>query len=1055
MLSQAPSEVEGFYVLPEQLLRAVTAAVAGRAARESPILLAIFEEVLRRFTGQESIAVRFVLEDATEGIREHDGSLSLHQDLDQVEASPGASPNLVLNLATDAEFSFQHVPDSSERAARSATSSSMHWAMQRSASGLNGVIRFDPKTWDLTTIKLLLSSFEHLLAAALTQADIPLAKLNILTPADISTLDSWNDTARSYPRARVDELFEQQAVERPNHVAISFLSQETSYADLSIRVRQLALRLASLGVTQGTLVGVCMDRHAELVVALLGIFRAGGAYLPLDPDFPPERIEFVLEDARPLVVITEAHLQQRFSFPSCRVLLMNDATLEPESTVSPEDFSAQPSTLDDLAYVLYTSGSTGKPKGVQIRHRALTNILAAVCQDIGLEASDVVLATTTISFDISTFEIFGPLIIGAQLVMAPRAVATNGELLARSLSQYNATVLQATPSGWQVLLESGWAGKADLKMVTVGEPLTQVLAQRLLERGSALWNLYGPTEATVYTTGCQVYKDTNKVLIGRPLANQTAYVLDHRRQRLPIGAIGELYVGGIGVGAGYLNRPELTAEKFLADPFSSEPEARLYSTGDLARFLPNGEIDLLGRADNQVKLRGYRIELEEVEAVLDGHPGIVKSVARVMNVGDDQKLVAYVIPRSSILFQEAELREHALRRLPWYMVPTAFMVKESFVLSPAGKVDRKALPAFASTQSPEKEKEPDVAVNSLQAAILQCWRHVLGMEDLGPEDNFFHAGGHSLLAMRMMAELNQAVGYELPIGLLVEAPTARQFADAATRSKDLRPRHLVTIQPEGSLPPLYLVHHVYGNVLIYRDLASHFAPHRPVFGFEPPVDLVHRAQRYSFEDLASIYVSEIRERHTAGPIHLGGFSSGSAVAFEMARQLKDLGYAVGVLGLIDGEVAAPGPRMPLLVRYAKKARGKFYRIVFKLGDEVALGSRWFVQKRLNFVLEKYRMRALKGLASPGGLTVYEALSLAESDYQPKPYSGSAVLIRFRKEAAQFDYDPYMGWSGLTTGGLVVIDVDGNHDNGLDLSVARIASILEDHSRRMEASFPVS
>ena len=329
-------------------------------------------------------------------------------------------------------------------------------------------------------------------------------------------------------------------------------------------------------------------------------------------------------------------------------------------------------SLDDIAYVLYTSGSTGKPKGVQIRHRALTNMLIAVSNDLALTSSDVVLATTTISFDISTFEIFAPLIAGAHLVVAPRSVAIDGKLLAEAIREHGVTVLQATPAGWQVLLEAGWEGQAGLKMLTAGEPLTWILAQRLLERGADLWNLYGPTETTVYATGNRIHKDT-KITVGRPLANCTAYVLDEHQQRLPMGAIGELFLGGVCVGAGYLNRPELTSEKFLADPFSSEPGARLYRTGDLARVLPNGEIDLLGRADNQVKLRGYRIELEEIEAVLDSHPSISKSVAKVVNVGDgDQSLVAYVVPRDKNRVDEADWRQHALRSLPWYMVPSSF-----------------------------------------------------------------------------------------------------------------------------------------------------------------------------------------------------------------------------------------------------------------------------------------------------------------------------------------------------------------------------------------------
>ncbi len=455
----------------------------------------------------------------------------------------------------------------------------------------------------------------------------------VLNSAEINAPDTWNTTGGYYPLLRVDELFELTAKNRPDDIAVTFLEKSVSYGSLCTTTHELATRLQNLGVKPGTIVGVCMDRCVEMVAALLAIFKTGAAYLPLDPAFPADRIEFMQQDARPLVVVTQSHLREKFSFAAPHVLCV-DADMPALEVSSVRKFSPPwDSSLDDIAYVLYTSGSTGKPKGVQISHRALTNLLIAVSNDIALTRSDVVLATTTISFDISTFEIFAPLIAGAHLVVAPRSVTIDGKLLAKAIREDAVTVLQATPAGWQVLLESGWEGQAGLKMLTAGEPLTRILAQRLLERGGELWNLYGPTETTVYATGIRIHKDT-KITVGRPLANCTAYVLDEHRQRLPIGAVGELFLGGVCVGAGYLNRPELTAEKFLSDPFSSEPGARLYRTGDLARVLPTGEIDLLGRADNQIKLRGYRIELEEIEAVLDSHPSISKSVAKVVSVGD-------------------------------------------------------------------------------------------------------------------------------------------------------------------------------------------------------------------------------------------------------------------------------------------------------------------------------------------------------------------------------------------------------------------------------------
>ena len=873
-----------------------------------------------------------------------------------------------------------------------------------------------------------------------------------LDTAEIESFDTWSSSGRYYPLARVDELFELRARERPDDIAVSFLNKSMSYALLAGATQHLATRLQSLGVQPGTLVGICMDRCTEMVTALLATFRAGAAYLPLDPAFPPDRIDFMQQDASPLVVITQSPLREKFSFTATHVLCLDVEMPVSEVNALAESSPPPASSLDDIAYVLYTSGSTGKPKGVQIRHGALTNMLFAVSNDVALTSSDVVLATTTISFDISTYEMFAPLIAGAHLVVAPRSVAMDGKLLAKAISESGATLLQATPAGWQVLLEAGWEGQADLKMLTAGEPLTWTLAQRLLDRGAALWNLYGPTEATVYATGRQIFKD-KKITVGRPLANCTAYVLDEHRQRVPIGAIGELFLGGIGVGAGYLNRPELTSEKFLPDPFSTELEARLYRTGDLARMLPNGEIDLLGRADNQIKLRGYRIELEEIEAVLDSHPSIGKSVAKVVNVGGgDEGLVAYVVPRDGNLLNARDWREHALRSLPWYMVPTSFMVVKSFLLTPNGKVDRKALPTFEFSQPLEMEAGSKVQEDCLELTILQLWRKFLNRPGIGLDDNFFQAGGHSLLAARMFAEINKKLGLKLPISHLLEAPTSRTLAELIRQIKDAPTRCLVSMQPEGSLPPLYLAHHLLGDILIYRPLAEHFAPHRPVFGIQPPVDLVTRPQPYSLQSLASDYIAEILKRGTEGPIHLAGFSSGSPIAFEMARQLKILGIEVGLLALIDGEVKTKTPHMPAAVKYAKIVIRKFFKIVFKMKDEIAEGPKKFVWKRLRSVWLQLRVRALEHSPSQGEITMEQALLLAERAYKAEPYPGSALLIRFHDEAWKYGPDPLMGWSDLLQGGYDIVDFEGAHITGMSpRSAPLMVATLKEHMERCERS----
>ena len=719
---KADSEQQRIRV-PDPLHSLLAATSAEHGLQKPLILLTVFLEVLRRYTGQKSVAVSFDEAGSASRIIKLEADSSLRELVERYQDQTGDVPNReLLDIILDGQFSFQDTNGFPDRVQHPANRSGIRCSMQCSVEALSGFIEAEAKIWNPAAMPYFVSSYQTLLGAALADLNSPISKLDILNAADRETFDRWNATGHYYPHARVEELFDLRAKESPEATAVTFLNTSMSYGALSDATKHLASRLRDLGVQPGTLVGICMDRSIEMVVALLATFRAGAAYLPLDPAFPKERIDFMQQDARPLVVLTQSHLREKCSATAQVLCLDVEEVSQGEANLLAESLPPRASSLDDIAYVLYTSGSTGKPKGVQITQRALTNMLYVVSDDVGLNHSDIFLATATISFDISTFEIFAPLIAGARLVVAPREVAANGELLAKAISDSGATLLQATPAGWQVLLEAGWAGYPGLKMLTAGEPLNWMLAQRLLDRGASLWNLYGPTEATVYATGRRISKEDVRITVGRPLANYTTYVVDEHRHLLPIGAIGELLLGGIGVGAGYLNRPELTADRFVPDLFSGQPEARLYRTGDLARMLPNGEIDLLGRSDNQIKLRGYRIELEEIEASLDSHPGISKSVARVITTADgDQCLVAYVMPRDMNLVDEAGWKQHALRSLPSYMVPAAFVVMESFLLTPSGKLDRKALPAFQPSAPLGSEEGDETAEHTVEG-----WYFIVG-----------------------------------------------------------------------------------------------------------------------------------------------------------------------------------------------------------------------------------------------------------------------------------------------------------------------------------------
>jgi thioesterase domain-containing protein len=582
-------------------------------------------------------------------------------------------------------------------------------------------------------------------------------------------------------------------------------------------------------------------------------------------------------------------------------------------------------------------------------------------------------------------------------------------------------------------------------MLTAGEPLDRTLAQRLLERGAGLWNLYGPTEATIYATGRRISKDDTKITVGQPLANYTAYVLDHNRKGVPIGAIGELYLGGIGVARGYLNRPELTNEKFITDPFGG-PARTLYRTGDLARFLPDGQIELLGRADNQIKLRGYRIELEEIESVLASHPKIRKAAAKLIDLGEgDQRLVAYFIPQEAGCLDESQLREYASRSLPPYAVPSAFVALDALVLTPSGKVDRKALPTPHGLKSFQATVPSDIAADEIELAVLDCWHTVLNIPQVDLDNNFFAVGGHSLLAARMFAKLDEKLGLKLPISLLVEAPTPRLLADRIRKIKQSPIKCIVRMQIKGTLPPLYLIHHLFGDILLYRTLAECFSPERPVIGIQAPTGLAETAECISLKSLAARYVQEILAEQRSGPFHLAGFSSGSVMAFEMASQLKQLGHEVGLLALIDGDINAPGPPLSKAARYKKIVIRKLCKIIFKLGDELKEGPKQFIAKRVKYWWLIWTVRRLKASAAlETKLTLQQILFLAENDYRPQPYPGPLLLLRFHDEAWKYGPDPLMGWGGLVQGGIEVLDFPGGHVTGMSSArAARVANILRD------------
>lgn len=641
------------------------------------------------------------------------------------------------------------------------------------AGGLVARAEYDTDLFESTTIQRFLRHYEALLEAALAQPDRALSQLDLLAPDERrQLLVEWNATSADYPRdGTVHELIRAQSARTPQAVAVIAEGRPLNYRELDEQSNQLAHHLQSVGVHPGVLVGLCVERGPGMLVGLLGILKAGGAYVPLDPAFPQQRLALMLSDAQVAVTVTESSLQSVLPAEDrgTEVLLDREWPLIAKHPVTPPASAAGP---DDPAYVIYTSGSTGRPKGVEIPHRAAVNFLCSMQHTPGLSASDIMLAVTTLSFDIAVLELFLPLITGARIQVASREEAADAERLAALITSSGATVMQATPATWRMLLAAHWPGRPDLRLLCGGEALPRELADQLLPRCRELWNLYGPTETTVWSAVTRVLDDDQPIVIGRPVANTQLHLLDAQLNLVPVGVPAELFIGGDGLALGYLRQPRLTAEKFIPDPFRREPGARLYRTGDVGRRLPNGEIELLGRADHQVKIRGYRIELGDIESALRLAPHVREAVvvAREDKPGDKQ-LAAYVItdgsPESPALW-----REYLRSKLPDYMVPSAFVALAEFPLTPNGKVDRRSLPV----PGPGRGEAGAPPREGLEKKIAAIWSEVLSVSEPGATDSFFDLGGHSLRVAEVQVLLRERLSLTVPILTLFQHPTIQSLA---------------------------------------------------------------------------------------------------------------------------------------------------------------------------------------------------------------------------------------------------------------------------------------
>ncbi|HEV7518404.1 MAG TPA: amino acid adenylation domain-containing protein, partial [Thermoanaerobaculia bacterium] len=636
-------------------------------------------------------------------------------------------------------------------------------------------IAYETRRFDRATVSRMLGHLESLLSGMAAHPDAALAELTLLgLPERQAWLREWNDTEVKTPEVLtpVDRAFARRAAGAPEAAALFCEPHVWTYGELDRRANRLAHHLRRRGLRREARVGLLLDRSPELLAAVLGVLKSGAAYVPLDPSYPLERLRLMAEDAGISLLLTEERLAGILPDGPWPVLCLDTdgGAVAGESAAAPPPWTGS----GDLAYVIYTSGSTGRPKGVQVTHGALANFIASMARRPGFEVGDRLLAVTTLSFDIAGLELLLPLCAGGSVVLARREEAVDGRRLADRIVASGANVMQATPASWRLLLESGWQGQPGLRILSGGEALSRPLAQRLLAAGEGLWNLYGPTETTIWSAASRVEAGDGPVALGFPIANTEVYLLDSWAGPAPEGVPGELYIGGRGLARGYLGQPALTAERFIPDPWSGRAGGRLYRTGDLARRLSGGALDYLSRADDQVKVRGFRIEPGEIEAVLARHPAVREAAVAVKeDAGGDSRLVGYVVPRDEPAADlPAGLRGYLSESLPEHMVPQLFVLLDALPLTPNGKLDRKALPA------PDRvSNRPATLRTPIEELLAGLFTEVLGGEEIGVDADFFHHGGHSLSAARLVSRVRAAFGCELPLRAVFEAPTVAALAN--------------------------------------------------------------------------------------------------------------------------------------------------------------------------------------------------------------------------------------------------------------------------------------
>ncbi|HLP89583.1 MAG TPA: amino acid adenylation domain-containing protein [Nostocaceae cyanobacterium] len=917
------------------------------------------------------------------------------------------------------------------------------------------------------TINRMVGHFQTLLTNILANPQQNLAQIPILTVKEQQQLlTQLNHNPVEFNQAKlVHQLIELQAEKTPDAIAVVWEDEHLTYRELNQKSNQLAHYLQSLGVKPDVLVGICVERSLEMIIGLLAVLKAGGAYVPIDPNYPQERIKFMLNDTKVSVLLTQQKLIPQLDIPSQIQTICLDTDREIIGQYSQENPISRVRG-NNLAYMIYTSGSTGKPKGVMIEHYSFLNFTQATIHEYQITESDRILEFFSISFDAAVESIYPCLVQGATLVLRTDEILTSIPKFIEKCHQWSITISSLTTAFWHQLAAelNKWnlTLPPSLRLVIFGGEqalLDKVTAwQQQIKTDVKLINNYGPTETTVVATNCSLItkKLTSSVPIGQPIPNMEVYILDPYLQPVPVGVAGELYISGAGVARGYFRRPDLTAEKFVPHPFSQKIGARLYKTGDLVRYLNDGNIEYLGRIDNQVKIRGFRVEIGEIEAILGEHPEIL-STAIITNIdaSGSKQLIAFVVPKSQPAPSPNTLREFLKAKLPNYMIPAHFVTLPNLPLTPNGKIDRKALAALKIEQNTNLTKciPPRTP---LENKLVKIWEEMLQIKPVGVTDNFFDLGGHSLLAIKLITAIEKQLQLNLPVVTLFRQGTIEKIA-AVLEQKSLPSDTdlLIPLQTQGDLPPLFLIHQAGGYALAYSKLAELLGTERPIYGIQAPGIDGKQPPVNSIEELASRYLKIIADVVPNGAYLLGGHSLGGQIAFEMAAQLESVNQQVEHLLIIDTHPPLPTTQEDTEALNDDAAILSFIveQVGIHFNENIQISPQELAEvnqdEKFAYVLKVLRQHQIippdagENLIS-GLLNVYKASLQATLAYQPKPIKSEISLFTTDSLAAQFPDDVTLGWQNLTNGEVKTFSIPGEHQTLLKLPhVEQLAGIIKE------------